>query len=60
MKYEEALKQLEQIVGQLENGELGIEELTVKLKKAKELLQSCKEKLTQTDEEVKKILADDK
>lgn len=60
MKYEEALKQLEQIVGQLENGELGIEELTVKLKKAKELLQSCKEKLTQTDEDVKKILADDK
>ena len=58
MKYEEAVQELEQIVRQMEDGELDIDTLGEKLKTAKELIKFCKDKLTKTDEEIKKILAD--
>lgn len=60
IKYEEALRQLDEIVRKMENNEYGIDELTTQLKKAKELIKQCKEKLTKTDEDIKKILDDDK
>ncbi|MBQ8153222.1 MAG: exodeoxyribonuclease VII small subunit [Prevotella sp.] len=60
MKYEEALKELDVIVQKMERNEYGIDELTVQLKKAKELIRECKDKLTKTDEDIKKILEDDK
>ncbi|MBO5612581.1 MAG: exodeoxyribonuclease VII small subunit [Prevotella sp.] len=56
MNYEEAMTQLEQIVEQIENNELGIDELTSKLKQAQRLLKMCKDKLTKTDKEVEKLL----
>jgi exodeoxyribonuclease VII small subunit len=60
MKYEEALKELDQIVQKMERNEYGIDELTTQLKKAKELIKECKDKLTKTDEDIKKILEEDK
>jgi len=59
MKYEEALNQLETIVRKMEQGEYNIDELTEQLKKAQQLIQLCRDKLTKTDEEIKKILAKD-
>ncbi len=59
MKYEEALNQLETIVRKMEQGEYDIDELTEQLKKAQQLIQLCRDKLTKTDEEIKKILAKD-
>ena len=56
MKYEEAMKQLDEIVTKIENGELDIDELTSQMKKAQELIKFCKETLYKTDEEVKKLL----
>lgn len=56
ISYEEAMTQLEQIVEQIENNELGIDELTSKLKQAQRLLKMCKDKLTKTDREVEKLL----
>lgn len=56
MNYEEAMTQLEQIVEQIENNELGIDELASKLKQAQRLLKMCKDKLTKTDKEVEKLL----
>lgn len=56
MKYEEAVRQLEEIVRQLENNELDIDELSAKLRQAQQLIKLCKDKLTKTDEEIKKIL----
>ncbi|MBP3843352.1 MAG: exodeoxyribonuclease VII small subunit [Prevotella sp.] len=56
MKYEEALNQLEAIVRKMEQGEYNIDELTEQLKKAQQLIQLCRDKLTKTDEEIKKIL----
>ena len=60
IKYEETLRQLDEIVQKMERNEYGIDELTTQLKKAKELIQLCKNQLTKTDEDIKKILEDDK
>lgn len=57
-KYEEAVRQLEEIVGQMESDELGIDDLMVKLKAAQKLIKLCKEKLMKTDAEIKKALED--
>ncbi len=59
MKYEEAVRQLETIVDKLESNELGIDELSTELKKAQQLIKLCKEKLTKTDDEIKKLLDKD-
>ena len=56
IKYEAAVRQLEDIVSRLENNELDIDELSTELKKAQQLVKLCKDKLTKTDEEIKKIL----
>ena len=60
MKYEESLRQLDEIVQKMERNEYSIDELTTQLKKARELIRQCKDKLTKTDEDIKKILEDDK
>ncbi|MBR4920709.1 MAG: exodeoxyribonuclease VII small subunit [Prevotella sp.] len=60
VNYEEALRQLDEIVQKMENNEYGIDELTTQLKTAKELIKQCKDKLTKTDEDIKKILDEDK
>lgn len=59
MKYEEALKELEQIVRQMENNELDIDQMGDRLKRAQQLIRLCKDRLTITDEEIKTILAQD-
>lgn len=55
-KYEEALRLLEHIVEQMENDELDIDVMGEQLKKAQKLIKLCKDKLTKTDNEIKKIL----
>jgi len=60
INYEEAVRQLEAIVNKAENDELGIDELTEQLKQAQALIKLCKDKLTKTDAEIKKILGDTK
>ena len=58
IKYEAALAELQAIVGKLENDELDIDQMTEQLKRAQELIKLCKDKLTKTDEEIKKILSE--
>lgn len=58
MSYTEAKKELEQIVGAIESGQLDIDALTDKVKRASVLIAYCREKLTKTDKEVQKILED--
>lgn len=59
LKYEDAVRQLETIVDKLESNELGIDQLSSELKKAQQLIKLCKEKLTKTDNEIKKLLDND-
>ncbi len=56
MKYEEEVKRLEQIVQQIERGDLDIDQLTEQLKEAQRIIKSCKAKLTKTDAEIKQLL----
>lgn len=59
MKYEEAMKRLEEIVGQIESGKLDIDMISDRLKEAQTLIKFCKDKLYETDEEIRKILETD-
>ena len=58
LKYEEALAQLETIVRKMESNEFDIDELAVQLKTAQRLIKFCKDKLTKTEAEIKKIQAE--
>ncbi|WP_315322131.1 exodeoxyribonuclease VII small subunit [Segatella oulorum] len=56
LKYEEAMATLEQIVARMENNELDLDTMSEELKKAQQLIKLCKDKLTKTDHEIRKIL----
>lgn len=56
IKYEQAVRELEEIVEKMENDELDIDRLSEQLKRAKLLVKLCKDKLTKADEEIKKLL----
>ena len=58
IKYEEAFTELQAIVRRMENDELDIDQMTEQLKRAQQLIKLCKDKLTKTDKEIKKILAE--
>lgn len=58
--YEEAVSQLEEIVKKMESGELDIDMISTELKNAQQLIKLCKDKLTKTEEEIKKILENGK
>lgn len=58
IKYEEALKQLQEIVEKMENDEFDIDELAAQLKAAQRLIKLCKDRLSKTEEEILKIQAD--
>lgn len=59
IKYEQAIAELERIAKQIEEGQPDIDTLSEQLKRAKELIGLCKEKLAKTDEEIKKILSEE-
>ena len=58
MKYEEAYNELQGIVRQMEGEEMDIDQMAEAVKRAQELIKLCKDKLTKTDAEIRKILAD--
>jgi exodeoxyribonuclease VII small subunit len=58
LKYEAAMAELQAIVRKMENDELYIDLMAEQLKRAQELIKLCKDKLTKTDAEIKKILTD--
>lgn len=58
IKYEEAVRQIEDIVSRMENDELDIDSLSAELKTAQKLIKMCKDKLQKTEDDVKRILED--
>jgi len=54
--YKEAFAELQEIVKSLEIGEIEIDELSEKVKRAGFLIKFCKEILISTEEDVKSIL----
>ena len=58
ISYTEAISELESIVTEIEQGEITVDTLSEKVKRASELIKICKDKLTSTEEDVNKILGD--
>ena len=56
ISYTEAMKELEAIVAEIEQGEITVDTLSDKVKRASELIKICKHKLVSTEEDVSKIL----
>ena len=56
LKYDTALEKLQEIVTLLERKEITIDELSGKVKEAKLLVDFCREKLDETEEEIQKII----
>ena len=54
--YSDAFAELQQIVSDIEDGEISVDELSEKVKRASELISVCKKKLTSTEEDVNQIL----
>ena len=55
--YTDAFEELQTIVSEIEQGEISVDELSEKVKRATLLIQACKAKLTATEAEVNNILA---
>lgn len=56
--YSAAFEELKEIVDQLEHDDISVDELTEKMKRATVLLKICRDKLTKTEEEVNKTIAE--
>ncbi len=56
--FNKAIEELENILEQIESGELDVDELSGKVKRASELLRLCQDKLRDTEEEIDKIIND--
>ena len=56
ISYEASIKEIEEILEQIETGTLGVDELAGKVSKVTELLKTCRQKLHQTEAQINKIL----
>ena len=54
--YRKSIDEIEEILAKIESGETDIDDLTTQIKRAAKLLQDCKDKLFQTEQEVEKIM----
>ena len=58
MKYEDAMHELESIVSGIEDDQVSIDELSDKIKRATELIKTCKTKLFKTEQDIADVLKD--
>jgi len=58
MTYSLALIELQQIISEIESEEINVDVLAEKVKRAAYLIKFCKDRLRNTDEEVKKVLSE--
>lgn len=58
LTYSLALTELEQITSEIESESIDVDTLTEKVKRAAYLIKFCRERLRNTEEEVKRVLSD--
>ena len=56
VSYNQAMAEIEEIIAKIENEELDVDKLAEKVKRFSVLIKICKEKLTNTNEQVEQIL----
>jgi len=54
--YTDAFSELQEIVSEIEQGQISVDELSEKVKRAALLIKICKAKLSTTEEDVNRIL----
>jgi exodeoxyribonuclease VII small subunit len=57
-RYTEAMEELETILAQLEEESVDVDELTAKVKRASELIQFCRDRLSNTRLEIEQVVAE--
>lgn len=58
-KFEDKIKELEEIIGVLESGESSLDESITKYTEAMKLVKECDKELKEIEEKVNKIVAED-
>jgi exodeoxyribonuclease VII small subunit len=56
--FNDAVKEIEKILQNIENGNLDIDKLSEEVKRASELIKQCQNKLRSTEEEINSIFKD--
>jgi exodeoxyribonuclease VII small subunit len=56
--FSEAVIEIEDILKQIESGELDVDKLSVEVKRASELIRQCQKKLRTTEDEINSIFKD--
>lgn len=56
LNYTKAFEELQEIVSEIEGGEISVDELSEKVKRAAFLINICKKKLSSTEADVQQIL----
>ena len=56
LTYNDAIEEIEQIIAKIENDEYSIDDLAERVKRISFLINYCKEKLHNTEEELDKVL----
>jgi exodeoxyribonuclease VII small subunit len=56
--FNDAVKEIEKILGNIENGNLDVDRLSEEVKRASELIKQCQKKLRSTEEEINSIFKD--
>jgi len=60
INYDAAVGEIEEILEKIEEGDLGVDELAEKVNRVTHLLKICRDRLLATEEQINKILDDDK
>jgi exodeoxyribonuclease VII small subunit len=55
--YDQAIQEIEDILKAIEEGKMGVDELTEKVERVSQLLKKCREKLYLTESQVNNILS---
>ena len=56
ISYQEAIREIEEIIKKIESGELDVDQLTGQVKRVSYLLDICRKKLKTAEEEIEKII----
>ena len=54
--YDKSLVELQNIIDEINSGDIGIDNLEKKVKRARELLKGCQDKLRATEKEIEKLI----
>ncbi len=56
LKYDAAMAELEQLVAEMEAGDISVDDLSEKIKRSAHLIRFCKSRLKSTQEDVENII----